>query len=212
MLIFSEPSLSSCCEEPRGRAGEERGGTPAAAAISLQPKGAAAAASRLASARPSHRPEQPHLEHSCTAADQPPTLLSPARDPPSSRGGTLPSLDLVSTNPPSILPSPIPVSSHHPSQYPPITHPNVLPSPFPASSHDPSQCPPITYPSACTFTPWPLPARSRSQMLGTGKDAPGPAPTPFPQSRARRAFPEVCWIHSPAHGRGSGSRCSLAPR
>lgn len=86
VLIFSKPSLSSCCEHPRGQAArEEHRGTSAAPAISPQPKEAAAAASRLASADPSHRPEQPHLEHSCTAGDQPPCL---SQDPPVTRPGT----------------------------------------------------------------------------------------------------------------------------
>lgn len=82
-------------------------------AISLQPEEAAATAtaSRLASANPSRRPEQPHLEHSCTAGDQPP------------RPGTLPSSAVApshrltwypSVTPPGTLLSPRVVPSHHP--------------------------------------------------------------------------------------------------
>lgn len=148
MLIFSKPSLSSCCEHQRGRAREERGHTSAAPAISPQPKEAAAAASRLASANPSHRPEQPHLEHSCTAGDQPPRL---PRDPPVTR--------------PRTLPSSMVAPSHHLTWYPFVTRPGILPSPMPIPSiicpgtllslipvpaHHPSQYPPIA-PRA--FTP-----------------------------------------------------------
>lgn len=123
MLIFSKPSLSSCCEHPRGRAHEEHEGTSVAPAISPQPE--EATASRLASANPSHCPEQPHLEHSCTAGDQPPRpgTLPPSMVAPSHHLTWYPSI----THPSTLL-SPRMVPFNHPSWYPSITHPSTLPS------------------------------------------------------------------------------------
>lgn len=140
LVLILKPSLSSCCGHPRGR--EEHGGTSAAPAISPQPEGAAAATSRLLFAAPSQRPEQPHLEHSCTVGTCLPSpardLLSPPRDPPIIRGATRPSLELVPfCHLPWYLLSPIPApsvtrpgTSRQPPQHPPVAPGAVTPCPL----------------------------------------------------------------------------------
>ena len=45
----------------------------------------------------------------------------------------------------NILPYPITISSHTPTQYPPIPHHNILPYPITISSHTPTQYPPIPH-------------------------------------------------------------------
>lgn len=209
---------------------------------SPQPQPAAAAAARLQPADPSQRPEQPHLEHSCTSG----TGLS-AR--------TLPSITWPSTSHcryltvpvpscPSSLLSPIPVPSHpntFPSQYPPVpvpTRPSTFPSPVPVPSHPntfPSPYPPVTHPSSFPPQSLPIPVPSPrtgtfpsltiplgitsrgleagEKLLGGFRRAIKPDPTTS-RAPSRAEHPQEPWDgrHSPAHQRGTAPWCSPALR
>lgn len=106
-----------------------------------QPNRAAAKALSIQPANPSHHPEQPHLEHSCTAWYSP---LSSMPAPSYPQPYTFPShYPLITCTGSFIVLILLPF--HHPCQNPPIT------SPTPSHPSTLSYClywyPPITHPS-----------------------------------------------------------------
>lgn len=218
VLIFSKLSSSSCCQRPRTAAREERGATsPTPAIAAARASSSRGRTSAACGSLPPPRAATPraflHLWDRPLRPD--PALHRPARYPPITSAGTLPSQCPPVPVPthPSTLPSPVPVPSHpNTFPYPPVTHPSAFPSqslPIPAPSPRTG-----TFPSPAV----PLGITSREleageKLLGGFQHATEPDPTTsHVPSGAEHPQEPRDGRHSPGHQRDPAPWCSPALR